>query len=67
LSKLLSAITKCEDNPFTLGLDVSANAFFAVKTLADMKLLLHHASGEQQASSLDGIRLVTLTYPRGVF
>jgi hypothetical protein len=67
LSTLLSAITKCKDNPSTLGLDVSANAFFAVKTLADMKLVLHHASGEQPASSLDGIRLVTLTYPKGVF
>lgn len=38
--RLLKAVGACQDNPNTLGVDVRSKAFFAVKSVNDMKLLL---------------------------
>ncbi|KAK3236131.1 hypothetical protein CYMTET_53708 [Cymbomonas tetramitiformis] len=73
LTWLMSAVTKCIDNPLTLGLDISANAYFAVKTVPDMKLLLADlASSIAEAramgsSLLQSIKIIELNYPKGVF
>ncbi len=40
LLRLLAATQHCQDNPGTLGVDIDANAYFAVKTIGDMKILL---------------------------
>jgi hypothetical protein len=50
---LLAATQDCPDNPGTLGVDISANEFFAVKTIGDMKILLSHLASNNSTDRFD--------------
>ena len=75
LDSLCTALQVCRDNPNTIGVDFGTKAFFAVKTVRDMKLLLEAltagssalANSEQDGSEKPAITLVGLSYPKGVF
>jgi len=68
LAHVLAATQYCVDNPSTLGVDLTSNAYFAVKTHGDMKLLLEQlASGQPALARNSGIKVVELTYPKGIF
>jgi hypothetical protein len=65
------------DKPNTIGLDVDANAFFAVKTLDDMRMLLAEMDTgidtrkllglAPNTAALGPLAVTILTYPKGVF
>ncbi len=69
LDRLVKATGACKDNPNTLGVDVRSNAFFAVKSVSDMRLLL--AAMIDGGGSVDNGDVVPtlfiLGYPKGVF
>jgi len=70
LNRLVRAAKACEDNPNTLGVDVRSKAFFAVKTVKDMKLLLGgmiNGGGVADDAADEVPTLVILGQPRGVF
>jgi hypothetical protein len=77
LMRLGKAAASLHDNPNTIGLDVDANAFFAVKTLDDMQMLLaemdtgidtHKSLGlAPNTTSPGALTVIILTYPKGVF
>jgi len=72
LERLVTACHKCQDHPGTLGVNIGSNAFFAVKTVSDMKVILSHlarsAPSEQCRATLDRpLKVYDLTYPKGVF
>lgn len=73
LKRLVMACQLCQDNPGTLGFDMGSNAFYAVKTVHDMKAILcSMARISDTATDVPPIsgqtfKLVDLTYPEGVF
>ena len=74
LDALVQACFSCHDNPGTFGVDWDANAFFAIKTFSDMKILLKRlaellGSGDTIARSVptQDFALHHLGYPKGVF
>jgi hypothetical protein len=70
LDRLVRATKACEDNPNTLGVDVRSKAYFAVKTLTDMKLLLGamiNGVGVVDDSADNEPTLFILNQPKGVF
>jgi hypothetical protein len=69
LLRLLAATQHCQDNPGTLGVDIDANAYFAVKTIGDMKILLSHLASNNSTdlTAQPRVQVVELTYPKGVF
>jgi len=71
MDRLIAACHQCQDNPGTVGVDVCANAFYAVKTVRDMKTILavmsSSAIGPSQ-STLTSLEVFDLEYPKkGVF
>jgi hypothetical protein len=69
LLRLLAATQHCQDNPGILGVDIDANAYFAVKTIGDMKILLSRLASNDSTdlTAQPRIEVVELTYPKGVF
>ena len=69
LDSLVKAVGACKDNPNTLGVDVRSKAFFAVKSVSDMKLLLAAIiDGGDRVENGDVVpTLVVLQYPKGIF
>eukprot|EP00985_Skeletonema_marinoi_P000911 scaffold368_cov137-Skeletonema_marinoi.AAC.2 len=70
LDRLVRAVGACQDNPDTLGVDVRSKAFFAVKSVSDMKLLLAAminggSDGEDGADKVP--TLLILEQPKGIF
>jgi hypothetical protein len=47
LLRLIAATRHCKESPGTLGVDVEANAYFVVKTVQDMKIMLSYLAGNQ--------------------
>jgi hypothetical protein len=51
LLRVIAATQHCQENPRTLGVDVEANAYFVVKTVHDMKIMLSYLAGKQTPAS----------------
>lgn len=70
LSKILTALGLCKDHPGSLGVDIEANAFYAVKTTNDMKKVLSalSLSNNVRAPSDHPCKIFDLSCgPSGVF
>lgn len=69
LDRLVSAVQVCRENPGTLGVDLKTKAFFAVKTVNDMKLLLEAVVSNERTTgeNVAPLTLAALNYPKGVF
>jgi hypothetical protein len=72
LQKAIDASWACESNPGSIGVDLEANAYFAVKKKDDMISLLKYLAAEGNNSlraphKAEDFKLVQLTYPKGVF
>lgn len=70
LASLTMACHKCQDHPGTLGVDMKSKAFFAVKSVRDMKIMLSHLSRQHSTLDLQSdrrLKVLDLTYPKGVF
>ncbi len=69
LDRLFKAVGACQANPNTLGVDVRSKAFFAVKSVSDMKLLLAAMiDGGGSVENGDVVpTLVILEQPKGIF
>ena len=73
LRTLIEATGSCEDNPNTLGVDFDANAYFCIKNMKDMMLMLEalcntsaHSSHAHRVPSTS-LRLFDLNQPTGIF
>ena len=68
LQHLIASTHHCQDNPGTFGVDIATNAYFAVKSVSDMKLMLSYLAGNACPEPPKHPTKVTdLTYPKGVF
>lgn len=76
LACLCNAAAKLSTNLNTIGVDVQANAFFAVKSASDMEMLLaemdstigtHKTLGVAPTAAAGPLTVHTLSYPKGVF
>ena len=68
LEKLTRACQRCVDSPGTLGVQFESNAFFAVKTIRDIKIMLDILSGNESYSpNTNVLEIVHLKYPKGIF
>mmetsp|Transcript_14229 Transcript_14229/g.20395 ORF Transcript_14229/g.20395 Transcript_14229/m.20395 type:complete len:401 (-) Transcript_14229:1051-2253(-) len=68
LEKLTRACQRCVDNPGTLGVQFESNAFFVVKSIRDIKIMLDILSGNESYSpNTDVLEIVHLKYPKGIF
>jgi hypothetical protein len=67
LDRLCKAVQACRDNPNTLGVDFRTKAFYAVKTVSDMKLLLDDLTKDTSGQTGTTMTLVGLHQPKDVF
>jgi hypothetical protein len=67
LERLAAACRQCRENPGTLGVSFDSNAYFAVKTIADMKVMLEYLASGTPCPATFEFKLIELTYPKGVF
>ena len=68
VKRLVSAAsTNLTQNPGSFGVDPDANCYFAVKTLTDMRTLMHGIVNGKEAKCIKTFNVEWLDYPKGVF
>ena len=69
LTQLLASLKFLPENPLTLGVDIQANAYFAVKSISDIEVLLERMSGITASGTCasGSLKLISLNYPKGTF
>ena len=79
LNQVIRAVDKCKHNPGTIGFDARTCCIYAVKTSEDMEIVLNELcmfnkmlskpkqKGDEEVETSRSLRLVQLTYPKGVF